>query len=110
MTDKVINAVVLLPEDIRRFIVSFVSRSKTAEIIRNSFSCLDPGVDLKYVRVYKFTENTYNKYNVWNDLKPTTLESIYYGDKNVVRRVCISKGESLRLSQLGIMPSGIRFW
>ena len=110
MTNKVINAVALLPEDIRRLIVSFVSRSKSAEIIYRSFSDVKLGTELKYVRVYKFTEDTYNKYNVWNDLKPTTLKSIYYGDKNVVRRVCISKGESLRLSQLGIMPSGIRFW
>lgn len=103
MNGNLVHDVALLPDDIRRTIIRFLPRNHTAKIINSSFS----KVELKYVRKYRFTVNTIS---VWNDLKPSSLQSVHYGDGKQFRRASISKGEYIRLSKLGIMPSGVRFW
>jgi hypothetical protein len=50
------------------------------------------------------------KYNVWEELKPSTLQSCFYGDNKHIVRIHISKGEYIRLEKLGIVRSEIRFW
>ena len=102
------NAIRLLPDDLRRYIISFLPRSKSAELIHNSLT----QVRLRYVRNYKFTHNTMEnyKYNVWEELKPSTLQSCFYGDNKHIVRTHISKGEYIRLEKLGIVRSEIRFW
>lgn len=103
MSGNLVDDVALLPDDIRRTIIRFLPRNHTAKIINSSFS----KVELKYVRRYRFTANMFH---VWNDLKPSTLQSVHYGDGKQFRRASISKGEYIRLSNLGVMPSGVRFW
>ena len=80
MSGNIVDDVALLPDDIRRTIIRFLPRNHTAKIINSSFS----KVELKYVR--------------------------RYGEGKQFRRASISKGEYIRLSNLGVMPSGVRFW
>jgi len=100
------NAIVLLPIDLRRYIIRFIQRSKSAEIIHKSFS----KIRLNYVRNFRFTYNSIKKYNVWKELSPSSLQTLFYGDKKHIIRTNISKGEYMRLRKLGILSSGIRIW
>lgn len=103
---QVLNAVVLLPIELRRYIVRLIPRSETAELINKSYS----KIKLTYVRIKQFTDNSFHKYNVWNDLKPSNLESVFYGDKKHILRINISKGQIIKLKSMGVLSSEMRFW
>lgn len=99
---EVINNLKNIPPELRRIIIRFIPRSKTAKIIHNSLSNI---ISLKYVRIYKFSDT-----EVWNDLKPSTLQTVFYGDKKHIIRRDISRGERLRLMKYGIIPNGTILW
>ena len=99
---KLFNSLKCLPPELRRIIIRFIPRSKTAEIIHNSLSNV---ITLNYVRIYKYSDT-----EVWNELKPSTLQTLFYGDKKHIIRTGISKGESLRLMKYGIIPNGTILW
>ena len=83
---------IFLPDDIISLIICFIPRNKTAEIIHKySFN-----LKLRYVRKFAFYKSAC-KYNVWNDLKPSNLLSIFYGDKKHIIRSNISKGQFVKL-------------
>tara|TARA_Y100000389_G_scaffold205142_1_gene264025 strand:+ start:20157 stop:20489 length:333 start_codon:yes stop_codon:yes gene_type:complete len=103
---QILNAVVLLPIDLRRYIVRLLPRTESAELIKKSYS----KIRLTYVRIKQFTDNSFNKYNVWNDLNPSHLESVFYGDEKHIVRINISKGQIIKLKSIGVLPSGIRLW
>ena len=82
-----------LPIDVKREIVKFIPRHDTAQIIHDSRHNLS----LYYIRGYKY-ENTplYHK-RIWQELKPETLKSLFYGDNKQITRSSVSKGQLIKL-------------
>ena len=88
-----------LPTDTQRIIFKYIC-SDSSNIIRDAIKT--DNFKLKYVR--RFIFDNYGPCNIrtWNELKPSTISKIYYGDENRLYRTKISKGEKIRLKTLNI--------
>ena len=91
-----------LPIDLQREIVGFIPRHPTAQIIYDSRNILS----LNYVRRFNFETiypPCYKRMFIWEELKPTNLKSVFYGDTKKIIRSNISKGQFIKLRSLGII-------
>ena len=84
-----------LPIEIQREIVKFIPRHDSAQIIYDSRYLLS----LKYVRRFLFEDNPFYEGRVWDELKPTHLRSVFYGDTQKITRTQISKGQYIKLKR-----------
>ncbi len=83
-----------LPIELKREIVKFAPRHPTAQIMHDSRQTLS----LNYVR-----GTNYERMFIWEELKPSNLKSIFYGDTKIITRSNISKGQYVKLRNLGII-------
>ena len=83
-----------LPIELKREIVKFAPRHPTAQIMHDSRQTLS----LNYVRW-----TNYERMFIWEELKPSNLKSIFYGDTKIITRSNISKGQYVKLRNLGII-------
>ena len=91
-----------LPIELKREIVKFAPRHPTAQIMHDSRQALS----LNYVRRFKYENDHFPYYQrmfIWDELKPSKLKSIFYGDTQKITRSNISKGQYIKLRNLGII-------
>lgn len=88
-----------LPLDIQREIIRFIPRHDSAQIIYESRHLLG----LTYVRRYVFEGNPLYEERIWNQLKPSHLKSLFYGDTKKITRNLISKGQYIHLRKIGVI-------
>ena len=87
----------IFTDDIQWIIFKYIS-SDCSNLIKDAIKT--DKFKLKYVRRFILDENGY--FNIWEELKPSTIGKIYYGDENKLRRTKLSKGEQIRLKTLNI--------
>ena len=83
-----------LPEDIKRIIIyTFLPRNDSAQLL-----CNENEIRLKYVRNFWFNEK--NRNQIWENLRPSKLNNINYGngDKFIIFRDKLSMKELILLS------------
>ena len=88
-----------LPVELKREIIRYIPRNDTAQIIYDS-SC---NLSLTYVRRFMFEENPLYEERIWNELKPSHLKSLFYGDTKKITRNLISKGQYIHLRKIGVI-------
>ena len=86
-----------LPDELKREIVKFIPRHDNAQIIHDSRHNLS----LNYVRRFRYFENILYHKRIWEELKPTTLGTLFYGDNQKIIRSNVSKGEHIKLRIMG---------
>jgi hypothetical protein len=89
----------ILPIDTQRIIFRYIS-SDSSNVIRHAIKT--DKFKLKYVRIYVFRSMNAGNMKIWEELKPSSIKKIYYGDHNRLYRTKISKGEKIRLKTLNI--------
>jgi len=88
-----------LPNELKREIVKFIPRHDTAQMIYDS----SRNLSLYYVRMYKYEDRPLYHKRIWEELKPETLKSLFYGDSKQIIRSNVSKGQHIRLRAQGIL-------
>ena len=87
----------IFPDDIQWIIFKYIS-SNSSNLIRDAIKT--DKFKLKYVRKFIFDDS--DNLTIWEELKPSTIGKIYYGDENKLQRTKLSKGEKIRLKSLNI--------
>lgn len=97
-----------LPIELKREIVKFTPRHPAAQIMHDARQTLS----LNYVRRYNFEDADFSQHQfghrrmfIWEELKPSNLKSIFYGDTKKITRSNISKGQYIQLRRLGVIYS-----
>lgn len=82
-----------LPIEIKREIVRFIPRHDTAQIIYDSRN----SISLNYVRRYNYENYPLYEERIWDELKPEKLNTLFYGDQEMIVRSNVSKGQHIKL-------------
>lgn len=97
MTTSLIKMVHSLPEGVYGYVLSFIPRNDTAQLIVNAAN--EDKLVLTYLRRYKVVNDDY-KETLYRELAPSVLGKSTYGDDDApmtIIRTKISVGERLRL-------------
>ena len=88
-----------LPVELKREIIKYIPRNDTAQIIYDS----SHNLCLTYIRRFQFEDNPLYEERIWNELKPSHLKSLFYGDTKKITRNLISKGQYIHLRKIGVI-------